>query len=412
MKKTWLTVIVGGIVMSFKRRDKKNRVLHNGEIQKEDGRYRYKYILNGKEMYLYSWRLVESDPMPVGKRPGPSLRELEKQVNNDLELGLVPFGGGLTVYDLVSKYIDLRSDNVRPNTKKGYITVLNFLKGNNFSSKRIDKVSVLDAKVWLKSLQKEQGKSYSTINSIHSLLRGAFRVAYTDDLVRKNPFDFPLREVIINDSKKRESLSEEQEQALLNFVKKDKELSKYYNGLFILLNTGLRISEFCGLTLDDIDFKNHTINVNKQLLKLDSKYYIQQTKTKNGNRILPMTLDVETCFKDIIKNHPFFEREIKVDNIQGFLCFDKNRNVMYSCHWEKALTTILKKYNETKEVKIKCLTPHICRHTYCTRMVMKGMNLKTLQYLMGHADVSTTMNVYSHVHLSDVEKELERLKLR
>ena len=111
--------------MSYKRRDKKNRVLHNGEIQKADGRYRYKYILNGEEKYLYSWRLVESDPMPIGKRQGPSLRELEKQVNNDLELGLVPFGGGLTVYDLVSKYIDLRSDNVRPNTKKGYITVLN-----------------------------------------------------------------------------------------------------------------------------------------------------------------------------------------------------------------------------------------------------------------------------------------------
>ena len=178
--------------MSFKRRDKKNRVLHNGEIQKEDGRYRYKYIVNGKEMYLYSWRLVESDPMPVGKRPGPSLRELEKQVNNNLELGYIPFGGGLTVYDLTSKYVDLRSDTVRPNTKKGYVTVLNFIKSDPFGGKRIDRVSVMDAKLWIKDLQKVHGKSYSSINSIRSVLRGAFKMAYDDDFVRKNPFDFQL----------------------------------------------------------------------------------------------------------------------------------------------------------------------------------------------------------------------------
>lgn len=118
--------------MSSKRRDKKHRVLHNGEIQKADGRYRYKYILNGKEMYLYSWRLVDSDPLPVGKRSGPSLRELEKQVNNNLELGYIPFGGGLTVYDLASKYIDLRSDTVRPNTKKGICHCLKFYQKRSF----------------------------------------------------------------------------------------------------------------------------------------------------------------------------------------------------------------------------------------------------------------------------------------
>ena len=200
-------IIEGVITMSYKRRDKKNRVLHNGEIQKADGCYRYKYILNGKEMYLYSWRLVDSDPLPVGKRPGPSLREMEKQVNNNLELGYIPFGGGLTVYDLASKYVDLRSDTVRPNTKKGYVTVLNFIKRDPFCGKRIDRVSVMDAKLWIKNLQKVQGKSYSSINSIRSVLRGAFKMAYDDDLVRKNPFEFQLCEVIENDTKRRVALT-------------------------------------------------------------------------------------------------------------------------------------------------------------------------------------------------------------
>lgn len=411
MKKTWLTVIVGGMVMSSKRRDKKNRVLHNGEIQKEDGRYRYKYILNGKEMYLYSWRLVESDPMPVGKRPGPSLRELEKQVNNNLELGYVPFGGGLTVCDLASKYIDLRSDTVRPNTKKGYFTVLNFIKRDPFGGKRIDRVSVMDAKLWVKNLQKVQGKSYSSINSIRSVLRGAFKMAYDDDLVRKNPFEFQLCEVIENDTKRRVALTEEQEYAFLQFVKNDKHFVKYYSGMYILFKTGMRVSELCGLTRDDIDFNNHTISINKQLMKNDGKYYLQRTKTNSGNRVLPMTLSVEKCFKTIIDSNSKLNEYKKVDGVSGFLWFDRNNNVMCANQWEKCFSNALKKYNSSNELEIACLTPHVCRHTFCTRMVMSGMNPKTLQYVMGHADITTTMNIYSHANLDDAKKEYDRLNL-
>lgn len=71
-------------------------------------------------------------------------------------------------------------------------------------------------------------------------------MAENDDLIRKNPFQFPLSTVIINDSVTREAITEKQQADYLEFIKQDKTYSKYYEAIFILFNTGLRISEFCG----------------------------------------------------------------------------------------------------------------------------------------------------------------------
>ena len=56
------------------------------------------------------------------------------------------------------------------------------------------------------------------------------------------------------------------------------------------------------------------------------------------------------------------------------------------------------------------VTPHVCHHTYCSNMAKSGISPKTLQYLMGHADISVTLNVYTHVKYEDAEKEVARMK--
>ena len=123
---------------------------------------------------------------------------------------------------------------------------------------RIDKVKLSDAKAWLIKLQKD-GRGYCTIHSVRGVVRPAFKMAVQDDLVRKNPFGFELATVVVNDSVTREAITRTQERAFLKFIKEDKCYSKYYDGIFILFNTGLRISEFCGLTMADIDFKKKRI---------------------------------------------------------------------------------------------------------------------------------------------------------
>lgn len=404
---------MGEIKMSEKKRfDKKRRVLKTGEIQKADGRYRYKYInYDGKEAYVYSWRLLKTDSTPNGKKDEPSLRELEEQIQKELEQGCAPFGGNLTVHDLAKYYVDLRFSTVRINTQSWYKTILNILKNDPFGARRIDTVNVLGAKKWFSNLQNGEKRSYSSICTIRGVLRPAFQQAYNDDLIQKNPFDFPVSDVVVNNTKKREAITEEQEEAFLEFVKNNHSYYRYFDGMYILFHTGLRISEFCGLTIDDIDFKNHTINVDKQLMKRNKKYYIQSTKTSSGTRLLPMTPDVEECFKNIIANRPKLRKEPMIDGVTGFLCFDVYGNVAYALHWGKHFSYALGAYNRESDLYIKALSPHICRHTYCTRMAMKGMNPKTLQYLMGHSEVDLTLNVYTHVALDDAKEELSRMKL-
>ena len=118
--------------MSEKRRDKKKRILRNGESQRKDGRYAYKYYDNaGNVQFVYSWKLEKGDRLPAGKRDDLALREKEREIKQRLEAELIPQGGEITVLGLVQKYISLKT-GVRQNTKTGYNFVLNILKKEEF----------------------------------------------------------------------------------------------------------------------------------------------------------------------------------------------------------------------------------------------------------------------------------------
>lgn len=232
--------------MSGKRRDHKNRVLRNGESQRKNGRYAFKYIdANGQPQFVYSWKLEKTDKLPAGKRDGLALREKEKLIQRDLFDGIVPNGGEMTVLQLVQKYV-LQKTGVRPSTEAGYRTVINMITNDPFGGIRIDRVKPSDAKLWLIKLQKD-GRSYNSIHTIRGVVRPAFQMAVDDDLIRKNPFAFQLATVVVNDSVTREAITRKQERAFLEFVKNDKHFSKYYDGIYLLFKTGLRVSEFVGL---------------------------------------------------------------------------------------------------------------------------------------------------------------------
>lgn len=396
--------------MSEKRRDNRNRILHEGEYQRADGRYRYRYIdENGQENNVYSWRLDKNDRMPSGKKPELSLREKERQIQADLFDHIVTRGGNYTVLELVEKYLSVKT-GVRPNTRAGYKTVTNMLKKDPFGQLRIDKVRLSDAKLWLIKLQQKDGKSYSTIHSIRGVLRPAFQLAVDDDLIRKNPFGFELASVIVNDSVTREAITRKQQRDFLNFVKEDKYYCKYHDAFYILFHTGLRISEFCGLTMSDIEFDQSRIHVDHQLQRTsEMRYVIQEPKTEKGVRYVPMTDEVAMCFRRIIKNRKKPRKEPMIDGHAGFLCLDKNDMPMVALHWEKYMEHVVAKYNKTYRVQLPKITPHVCRHTFCSNMAKSGMNPKTLQYIMGHSDISVTLNTYTHVQFDDAKQELLRV---
>lgn len=122
-----------------------------------------------------------------------------------------------------------------------------------------------------------------------------------------------------------------------------------------------------------------------------------------------MTPDVEACFSTIINNRKPPKVEPIIDGKIGFLYFDKDGSIMYSLHWEHYFKHIREKYNRIYKLQMPLVTPHVCRHTYCSNMARSGMNPKTLQYLMGHSDISITLNVYTHLKFEDAKDEVEKL---
>lgn len=396
--------------MADQRRDKKNRILRRGESIRWDGKYQFKYHVDGKAYFVYSWRLVPTDPLPKGKKPCLSLRELEKQIGYELDKGMDPTGRSMTVRELVNRYITTKI-GVKPTTKAGYKTVQKFLEENAFGGKKIGTIRTSDAKLFLIKLQQEEGKSYSSIHTLRGVLRPAFQLAVDDDILFKNPFDFQLANVLINDSVTREAITKEQMNSFLKFIKDDNVYWKYYDVVYILFHTGMRISEFCGLTISDIDLENGIVNIDHQLLRDSaSNKYIQSTKTNAGTRKLPIKDDVKECFRRIIEDRPKVKCEKMIDGYTGFLCLDKVGEPLVAMHWEGRFSHMVGRYNSIFKVQLPKITPHVCRHTYCSLQAKAGMNPKTLQYLMGHSEIGVTLNTYTHLGLEDATEEMKRME--
>lgn len=358
---------------------------------------------------MYSWKLTPTDRVSAGKRDDISLREKIKQIQKDLNSNITPDGGNFTVLELVEKYISQKT-GVRHNTRSNYNFVVNVIKKEAFGQKCIDKIKVSDAKEWLIKMQQIDGRGYSSIHTIRGVVRPAFQMAVDDDLLVKNPFEFQLNTVVVNDSVTREAITRQQERDFLEFVKNDQHFCKYYDGIYILFKTGLRISEFVGLTKKNLDFENNRIIVDHQLQRTrDMKYIIEDTKTESGERMVPMTPEVKEAFQRILANRKNPKVEPMVDGYSGFLYLDKNGRPMVALHWEKYFQHIREKYNKIYRIQMPKVTPHVCRHTFCSNMAKSGMNPKTLQYIMGHSDISVTLNTYTHLNYDDAEEEMQKV---
>ncbi len=381
----------------MKRKDNKGRVLKTGESQRKDLIYQYRYTdCWGKRQTIYASTLQE-------------LRQKEKEIQKQADDGIDYGAGQITVIQLLEKYISLKK-GVRYNTQVGYQFVLNLVKKEDFGYRKISTIKVSDAKQWFAKLQKD-GRGYSTITSVRGVIKPAFQMAYDEDAVRKNPFVFKLADAVVNDSVSRVALTEEQLNIWMDFIKNDSTYSKYYDEFVVLLETGMRVSEFCGLTRKDLDFENRRIRVDHQLVReRGGTYYVEDTKTACGCRFLPMTESVYDSLKRILANRPKVKSEPMVDGHTGFIMLDKNGNPKVALHIENEIRWAMKKYKKLHPDKpLPHITPHVFRHTFCTNYANSGMDIKNLQYLMGHSDAGVTLNVYTHASYAHAAEQMAQI---
>lgn len=393
---------------SEKRRDNKNRVLRTGESQRKDGRYVYNYIDTfGNPQSVYSWKLVPTDKIPAGKRKDISLREKEEEIQKDIFDGIDTIGKKMTVCQLYAKQIRHRA-NVKEGTKQGRGQLMRILKEDELGACPIEKVKLSDAKEWALRM-KENGYAYKTINNHKRSLKAAFYTAIQDDCIRKNPFDFQLSTVLEDDTEPKVPLSPTQEASFLSFVQNDKVYQKYYDEIIILLKTGLRISEFCGLTDTDINFDTRLVNVDHQLLKISGSYYVDTPKTKSGVRQVPMCTMVCEAFERVLKKRRK-AAPIIVGGYSRFLFLNQKGLPKVAADYQSMFRRLVKKYNKCHAEPLpKVMTPHTLRHTFCTNLANAGMNPKALQYIMGHSNINMTLNYYAHATPDNAIAEMERL---
>lgn len=378
-----------------RRKDNKGRLLKTGESQRKDGRYAYKYQdKNGKSKFMYSWRLTDTDPIPKGKRFGRSLRDLERDLQRDLMDGIDSSGKKMLLWQLYEKHNALKP-NVRQSTETGRKYLMDILKSDTLGNMPIESIKPSDTKEWAIRMKKN-GYSYQTINNYKRSLKACLYTAINDDLVRKNPFSWNLSDVLEDDTIHKTALTDEQVNALLSFLKIDDVYKKYYNAIMVLLYTGLRISELCGLTVKDLDFEKGYINITHQLRYDKEGYRITPPKTENSVRQVPMTTIVKEVLQEEIRNREKVQF-IGVDGYTDFIFLNQKGLPMHATAYSSTFPNMIKKYNKYhKGNELPAITPHTLRHTFCTNMANKKMTPNTLQYVMGHKNITMTLGYYAH----------------
>ena len=375
--------------MPGKRKDSNGRVLKTGESQRKDMTYMFRYTdANHKKQCIYAPTLE-------------ALREKEYKISIELARGVASTNAKMTVADLLQIVLQLKG-NVRYKTQRGYESHIRMLSKEEFAKRRISSIKTSDAKMFILKMQND-GYGFWTIDARFTLLKQAFNVAVEDDVIFKNPFNWKLSNVINIKKTERSALTKEEQDDFLQFVSNSGCYSKYLYEILVLLGTGVRISEFCGLTTDNIDFSNRRIHIEKQLAVLEGRTLIfTATKSSAGDRFIPMSDSVYAALTRIMKKRESLTMPFKVDGRDDILFLRKDGTPRIPSCYQSHLQNITNAFNKETGQSIK-VTPHILRHTFCTNMMRAGVDVKAMQYLMGHTSADITLNVYTHATYKDAE---------
>ena len=378
------------------RKDAKGRVLKAGEIQRKDGSYMYRYTdIYGNRKSTYAKDLKE-------------LRQKEKGIQRDLDDGVDYSAGEITAIDLIKRYLRTKG-NLKETSEMQYQDIIHVLERYALFHKKIGAIKPFEAKEWVAQMHDE--RKSSTIRVYLGLIGPAFDQACDDNILRKNPFKLKSSEYTKDDQTSKEALSPDQQKAFLDFVLSDKTGKRHYDDYNILLGTGLRISEYLGLTIHDIDLVNRVIHVEHQLVLTKDEYKITSLKSKSGKRDLYIS---DSIYESIVRKiHTSSKRDngVEIDGYTGFLNISSNGyNITRRGVFNAALKKATEKYNaQFPDSPLPHITPHTLRHTFCTNMARGGLDVKSLQYVMGHSDVKVTLAVYTHVNTAHAMDEMKKI---
>lgn len=401
------------------RKDGKGRVLRKGEhYRKTDGRYSYIY----------------TDPLGIKRtiyaKSLAVLREKEETLIRDQMDGLdVYVAGKADVNFLFDRYISTKSE-LRSTTQSNYMYTWDHFVRETFGKKKIKDVKYSDVLYFYSDLVTNKGLKINTLESINTVLRPAFQLAVRDDIIRKNPVDGAYCEVKKRNGGSRKiykALTVEQQRAFIKYVSQSPFFYHWYPFFTFLLGTGCRIGEAIGMRWQDVNLNKRTIEVNHALTyypRSDNSYKcefrVSPPKTDAGIRTIPMIQPVYDALQsEFQRQREEGFSDFNVDGLTNLIFTNRFGSPHNPAAVNRAIKRIVDAYNAEEQVLAKkqrrepIILPrfscHTFRHTFASRFCENETNIKVIQEVMGHADVSTTMNIYATVNQTVTRTALENL---
>lgn len=394
------------------RFDSNRTRLKTGETQRPNGTYAYRWSTpDGKRHSIYAPTLEK-------------LREQEEQIIVDKHDGIRSDVKSITVNEMFDLWCQLKR-GIKDSTFKNYIYMYELFVKPSFGKNRLVQVKKSDVRKFYNSLADGKVLKIATIDNVHNVLHQVFQVAVDDGMIRQNPTDNMLKELKLShgfEREKKEALTVAQQKLFFDYMLSHPKDTHWYPVFYVMANTGMRVGEITGLRWSDIDLKKGIIRVNHTLVYYNHRdekgcyFSINTPKTKAGEREIQMTEGVKQAFlmEREFQSQAEISSKSRVDGYDDFIFVNRYGDVQNQGNLNKALRRmmrdcndeILEKYGaDSDPVLLPQFSCHILRHTFATRLCESGANLKFIQSILGHADVSTTMNIY--VDVTDALKKKE-----
>lgn len=390
------------------RKDSKRVSLRKGESQRKDGTYTYRWTdSEGKRRAVYAPSLQ-------------LLREKEACIVKDATDGIRTEVRYVTVNDAFDRWKQVKR-GLRDNTMANYTYMYEQYVRKGFGENKLSQVKKSQVRQFYNLLVEQRGLKPNTVDAIHTVLHQVFDFAVEDEFIRTNPTDQALKElrVATNHGKTRKSaLTLPEQERFLSYLRSSEKYSHWYPVFAVMIGTGLRVGEVTGLRWCDVDLETGTIDVNHTLVNYSHgpqdgcRQNIHPPKTLNSERIVPMLGYVKEAFllqKEYVEKNGL-RNLTRVDGYGDFIFVNRFGEAQHYGTLNKAITRIVRDCNmealENKEKDPVLLPPFSChtlRHTFATRMVEAGVNIKVVQNTLGHARVSTTLDIYT-----DMTKEFQK----